>query len=68
MIRIRHRGARLAVDRLQPQPPHPVTPRRYPFPRQMPGQLPTAVERILQVQLVDAGIKLSVAALAPCGR
>ena len=58
MLRVRDAGAWLAVDRFQAQqphqPPHPVPTNPYSRARQMAHHLPAAVERILQVQLVDA--------------
>ena len=58
MLRVRDAGARLAVDRLQAQqphqPPHPVPTDGHPLTRQMAYHLPSAVERVLQVQLIDA--------------
>ena len=58
VLRVRDAGARLAVDRFQAQqphqPPHPVPTNPYSLARQVAHHLPAAVERILQVQLVDA--------------
>ena len=58
VLRVRYAGARLAVDRFQAQqphqPPHPVPTNPHPLARQVAHHLPAAVERLLQVQLVDA--------------
>ena len=62
VLRVGDAGARLAVDRFQPQqphqPPHPVPTNRHPLARQMAHHLTAAVERVLQVQLVDTAHQL----------
>ena len=62
MLRVGDAGARLAVDRFQAQqphqPPHPVPTNRHPLARQMAYHLTAAVERVLQVQLVDTAHQL----------
>ena len=58
MVGVRDAGTWFAVDRLQPQqphqPPHPVPTYPLSLECQMAHHLPAAVERILQVQSVDA--------------
>lgn len=59
--RLRHAGARLAVDGLQAhpahQPPHPMATEGPALPAQVPTHLPTAVEGMCEVQLVDAPLQ-----------
>ena len=58
VLRVGHAGARLAVDRLHAHPPHETTHAvpsgNHALAAQMPRHLPAAVERMLQMQLVQA--------------
>ena len=73
VLRVRYGGPRFAVDRLQPQqthqPPHPLPTYRHSLARQVTHHLTAAVERVIQVQLVDpAHQRQGVCALSPRGR